>query len=422
MNFLKTSILTGISTIIKILSGLVINKVISVYIGPAGIALIGQFQSVLNIVTTLGNGAINSGVTKYVAEYNEDKAKRDEVISAGLIITITFSVIIGAIIFLFSRFFSIEFLQSENYHLIFKTLGITLILTSLNTFLLSLLNGLKKIKLFIFVNITSSVISLIITSILTIKYLLFGALLSSILIQAIVLCVSLPSVIKLHDFNFTFHRIVNHKVYKSLFAFSLMAIVTVLTVPVVQIAIRSHLINQFSIEQAGYWQSVWKISEMYLMVLTTAFSTYYLPRLSELQTRLELRKEIFSGYKIIIPFVLISTLAIYFLRDFIIWLLFTPDFLEMRSLFLFQLIGDFLKMCSWTLSFLMLAKAMTKTFIITEVVFSASFYLLTVYFTKLFGLIGVTIAYATNYFVYLIVIIFIFSDIVFNRDKNKQLI
>ena len=54
------------------LSGLVINKIIAIYIGPAGIALIGQFQNFMGIITTIGNGAINSGVTKYVAEYHED--------------------------------------------------------------------------------------------------------------------------------------------------------------------------------------------------------------------------------------------------------------------------------------------------------------------------------------------------------------
>ena len=58
MNFLKTSLLSGISTIVKMLSSLVVNKIIAIYIGPSGIALIGQFQNFMGIITTIGNGRL----------------------------------------------------------------------------------------------------------------------------------------------------------------------------------------------------------------------------------------------------------------------------------------------------------------------------------------------------------------------------
>ena len=92
----------------------------------------------------------------------------------------------------------------------------------------------------------------------------------------------------------------------------------------------------------------------------------------------------------------------------------------MRSLFLFQMIGDFFKMASWTLAFLMIAKAMTRTFIITEILFSLSFYGLTVWLTHMNGLIGVTQAYAANYFVYLILMIVLFSKMLFKKDNSWE--
>ncbi|WP_313893783.1 O-antigen translocase [Psychrobacillus sp.] len=417
MNFLKTSLLSAISTVIKLASGLVINKIIAVYIGPAGVALIGQFQNFLGIITTIGNGAINSGVTKYVAEYNEDDQKRTDVINAAFLITLFFSLILGGIVFLGSAYFSSWIFQTEKYSIIFKILGITLIFSGLNTVLLSIINGMKKIKLFIAINISSSLLSLLITSILTIKYQVFGALLAMVFVQAFILFITLPIAVKKLNINIRFNKIVDKMYFRKLFAFSLMAIVSVIAVSFTQILIRNHLILMFSIEQAGYWQSVWMISTMYLMVLTTAFSTYYLPKLSELKKKEELRREILSGYKIIIPFVVITASGIYFLRDFIILVLFTPDFYEMRSLFLFQLIGDFFKMLSWTLSFLMIAKAMTKTFIVTEIAFSLSFYVLTIWLTQINGLIGVTQAYALSYLIYLVTMSTVFKDILSSPKK-----
>lgn len=416
MNFLKTSLLSGLSTVIKLLSGLVVNKIVAVYIGPTGIALIGQFQNFLSIITTFGNGAISSGVTKYVAEFHEtDTKKRNDYISASFIIAFIFSVIIGVLVFIGSSFLSEWMLKSAEYSAVFKLLGITLILISFNSILLSIINGIKKIKLFIAINISSSLLSLIVTSLLTIFFSVFGALLSMIIVQSIVLLITFPLVKKKLDLQFKMNMHVDKEIYKKLLAFSLMAIVSVLSVSISQIAIRNHLIEEFSLEEAGHWQSVWMISTMYLMVMTTAFSTYYLPRLSELQKPSEIRNEILLGYKIILPFTFITALMIYFLRDFIIAILFTSDFIEMRTLFAYQLIGDFLKMASWSLAFLMIAKAMTKTFIIIEILFSLSFYGMTILFTVFYGIEGVTYSYAVNYLFYLITMLFLFKKIIFYK-------
>ena len=61
MNLAQTSFLSLFATAIKMLSGFVINKT-AAYIGPSGIALIGQLQNVVQLVLTLGQGAIH-GVT-----------------------------------------------------------------------------------------------------------------------------------------------------------------------------------------------------------------------------------------------------------------------------------------------------------------------------------------------------------------------
>ena len=421
MNFLKTSLLSGISTVVKLLSNFVINKIIAIYIGPSGIALIGQFQNFLGIITTIGNGAINSGVTKYVAEYSKtDEKKRNDLIHSAFIISAIFSLVVGGTIFLSSNFLSSWILKSEEFDKVFKLLGAALFFININTILLSILNGMKKIKLFITINITSSLFSLVITSLLTILYGLFGAILAMVIVQGIILLITLPLALKKLDFKFQFKKVKYNIHYKNLLNFSLMTIVSVVSVSLTQIFIRSYLVDTFSMAEAGYWQSVWMISNMYLMILTTAFSTYYLPRMSELNQPQELRQEIISGNKIILPFVLLTALVIYLLRDFIIIILFTPEFMGMRKLFLYQLIGDFLKMASWTLSYLLIAKAMTKSFIITEILFSFSFYGLSVWLTQMNGLIGVTQAHALNYFGYLITMIVLFSKILFIQEEKHS--
>ena len=67
---------------------------------------------------------------------------------------------------------------------------------------------------------------------------------------------------------------------------------------------------------------------------------------------------------------LIGFTLIYFLRYWLIRILFTPDFIPMELLFIWQLLGDFFKICSWLLAFLMIAKAMTRVFVTTEILFA----------------------------------------------------
>ncbi|MDD9338971.1 MAG: hypothetical protein PV362_04795 [Providencia heimbachae] len=186
-----------------------------------------------------------------------------------------------------------------------------------------------------------------------------------------------------------------------------MAITSAIMVPTSQFIVRDYIATTQGLDQAGYWQGVWYISTTYLMIVTTALSTYYLPRLSEITDKNELKKEILQGYKILLPIVIICGLMIYLLRDFIIYILFSDSFSPMKQLFTWQIIGDVFKIASWLLAYVMLAKAMTKAFIISEILFSLMFVFLTYMLVPLVGTIGATYAYCINYMLYLIAIFLI---------------
>ena len=186
-----------------------------------------------------------------------------------------------------------------------------------------------------------------------------------------------------------------------------MAITSALTVPVSHLIVRNYIGETLSWEDAGYWQAIWYISAMYLMVVTTTLSVYYLPKLSEITDNAELRKELWQGCKIIMPVVIAMSVGIFVLKDFTIWLLFTEEFIPIRQLFLWQLVGDVFKISAWLLAYLMIAKAMTKVFIITEIAFNFNFVLLSIWSVDQFGLVGMSYAFAVNYAVYLVVMVFV---------------
>jgi polysaccharide transporter, PST family len=414
MTLIKTSLLTAISTIVKILSGFVINKFMAIYVGPSGIAIVGQLQSFMTMITTLSNGAISQGVVKYTAEYTSIEKKK-KIFSSSLAISLISSFFVSLILIVFSQYWSELILKNIKYSSIFIVFGVTVVLFALNAILISILNGQKEIKKYIIVNIAGSIFSLFLTSFLIVELGLIGALYALVINQSIVFFVTLVFVIKSKWFKLRYFTCgIDKDSFFKLGKFSLMTVVTILTVPVSHLIIRNYIGENLGWDEAGYWQSIWYISIIYLMIITSSLNVYYLPKLSEIQDKSKLKQEILNGYKVIMPIVTILAFGIFIFRDLVVKVAFTDQFMPMLELFKWQLIGDVIKIASWLLGMLMLAKAMTKAFIVTEVVFSITFVVLSILFIDSFGLIGITYAFSLNYFIYLVTMIFIFRRL-FNK-------
>ncbi|MDH4459937.1 MAG: O-antigen translocase [Flectobacillus sp.] len=414
MKLIKTSLFSAIITLIKISSGFIVSKVVAIITGPSGVALIGQFMNFITVILTFSNGGINNGVVKYTAEFENDDAKLKNLFSTSLRISIYCSLVIGVFLILLDSTISLWIFNTTVYNNIVKTLGITIILYSINSLLIAILNGKKQLKSFTIVNILGSIISLIFTLVLVYFYKVEGALYSLVLSQSIIFFVTLIIFVKSQWFSWQyFGRYFDKAIALKLGQYSLMAIATALTIPISQILIRKMIIEKLGIDDAGYWQGMMKISDGYLMIVTTSLNTYYLPKLSSLKEDKDIQKEILDGYKIILPIVFLGCIIIYYLRFFIIDTLYTPAFREMEKLFIFQLLGDFFKIAAWILAYLMMAKAMIKTYIITEIIFNITYVAASYMFIDYFQLQGVTIVFFINYTLYFLLMIFIFRKILF---------
>lgn len=416
MTLIRTSFLNGIAVIVKMLTLLGLNKLLAVYVGPAGYASLGQFQNAMTMITSFASGAINTGVTKYTAEYYDDEQRQRAVWRTAGSIALVGSLVTSALIIIFSKSLAGWFLKDESYAGVFCWFAATLIFFVFNALLLAILNGKKEIARYVLANIAGSFFALVVTSILAIAYSLYGALIALAIYQSLSFFVTLFLCYKASWFKFKYLiGDIDKGIARNLANFALMALTSAICVPVSHIFIRSHLGETFGWDMAGYWEAMWRLSGAYLMLVTTTLSVYYLPRLSELIDFKEIKQEIVQGYKLILPVAVFCGISIYIFRDFIIGILFSDQFLPMRDLFAWQMVGDTLKIGSWIIAYLMLGKAMTKHFIVTEVAFSLSFYIFVLILTKTFGFSGVALAYAVNYLVYWVVMYFI----VFKNLKNK---
>jgi PST family polysaccharide transporter len=400
VNLIKTSFYTSISTGITFISGFIVVKVVAVKIGPKGIAFVGQFQNTAAILTLLATAAISTGVIKYLAEHKNEPEKQKRIINTAFLIVFFSSLIISVFVITTSAFLSEAVFKTKNFWLVYFLFGLFTMIISFNVMFLAILNGLKEIKKFTIVNISSSLTGVGLTVLFAYSWGIEGVLVASTATAVLIFLINIYFFNKLEINWKPDFKSWDKPVVKMLSGFSLMAVVSGFVVPTMQILVRDRIIEQFSIADAGYWQAVTKISDYYLAFITSVLGVYYMPRLSELRSKVELRKEILSGYKVILPTVGALAFLIWFFKDLIIHILFTPAFSPMKPLFTYQLLGDFFKIGSWLLSYLMIAKALTKTFIATEIIFAASYVLLSYYFMEYYGIIGATYSFCINYLLY----------------------
>lgn len=370
-------------------------------------AYLGQFQNTTAILTMFATGAIASGVVKYLAQYKNDPIKRQEVVNAATLIVLCCSLVISLIVMAVSGYLSMAAFKTTDFWMVYLLFGLFLTTVSFNVIFAALLNGLNEIKRLTIINISSSLIGICLTVLFAYYFGVKGVLLSGTALSVILFSLYLFLFRKAGiQWKPNFKK-VNRQVMKLLLRFTLMAVVSGLLVPTIQILVRDKIIIDFSTDEAGYWQAVTKISDYYLSFITMVLSVYYMPKISGIEDRKELRTEILQGYKLVIPTISLLALLIWLAKGIIIQLLFSPAFEPMKPLFTFQLLGDVFKIGSWLLAMIMIAKAMVKIYIVTEIIFAALYVFLSYYFINRYGLVGATYGFCLNYAIYWITMAFI---------------
>lgn len=403
MSLLKTSLLNGIAVCVRMGTGLVLNKIFAIHLGPGGFAAIGQLQNFIAMVTTFAAGAVNTGVTKYTAEYYDEPDRKGLLFRTAGTLTVVGSLVAGIVLVFMSASVNRWLFGNQDYQQALIWLAACLILISVNALLLAVLAGQKEVRRYVLANIASSLVGLMVSGSLAWFFGLQGALIALSLGQALSLLTTLYFCRRLEWCRVSvFWGGIDKPTLTLLVKFIAMALATALAAPLTQMLIRSDMIAVFDVAHAGYWDAMNKISGIYLALITTTLSLYYLPRISEIREDQELRKEIGSAFKLILPATGAFAAAIYLLREPLVKLLFSADFYDVTQLFGWQMVGDVIKIASWLLGYVLVGKAMMKTFILTEIAFSASLYFFTLYAIHQFGFKGAAMAYAFNYFLHLI--------------------
>ncbi|PTM10087.1 MAG: hypothetical protein DA407_04440 [Bacteroidetes bacterium] len=400
MNFLKTSFYSGISTTVSLVTKLITNKIVAVYLSTEGMYLLGQLKDFLNITNVFSNLGTVNGTIKYTAEYKDNKASLKSILGTSFKIHLYFSLLVLLIILLFKESISLYLFNDTDYATFLIILGFSIVSISIQTLFLSILNGLKRIKIYVLINIIATIIGAMILIWLIINYNIEGALYAFAINQFLAFSITLIILLIFKPFNLKLLFSPFKKLeFKKLSQFSIMALVAPICLISATFFVRNFLKTEFDQNHAGSWEGMWRISAMYLLFLTTTFKFYLIPTFSSLDG-LELRKEVFKVWKFMLPVIIVITLSIYTLRDFVVNTLLDEKFFLISMLIGYQLLGDTIRINAWVLGNILISKAKTKAFILFQIEWALAFSILSYVLVNYYGFIGVSMAYFGAYVIH----------------------
>ncbi len=405
---LKVTAMTGLLTLLKMTMGFVISKVVAIYTGPTGMAMLGQVQSLVGSLNGIINAPVGSGVVRYTAE---NKQQGFESCAPWWRASLQWVLVISALLIpsglLLAEHIANWLFQDTKLAWVVMATVCVLPLSAVGTLCNSVINGQQLYRRYVLLGMLSVVISSSVMLMMIVMADIRGALFAAAVQAGLIGLVMLIA-----NFHQAWFRVqywwggTSVEARKSIGGYMLMAITSALTFPISLILVRTILIKSVGWEAAGYWQAVWKISEVYLGVITMALSTYYLPRLSSLVGVDAIVDEIHRTARVVIPAVAVMALVVYLLRDIAIWLLFTAEFSAARDLFAIQLCGDIMKIASWLYAYPMLSRGATRIFITSEILSSMTLVALSYSLISVIGVEGAPMAYLVNYCIYFIFVFF----------------
>ena len=364
---IKVSSFTSISTFIKIVATFISAKVLAVFTGPAGVALLGQLTNFITILIQVSTAATGTGIVKLTGEYKDDQSRLKKVIDTSFTINLLFSIVVLLGIFLFQNQLTLFVFNDLKYKWLLYFIAIGTPFIAINNFILSVISGLQHFKKYVIINIFASIISVLLTVLLVYFYTIDGALLAYILTQTIIFFVSLfySKSVQWKE-NIAFQ--IDKTIVKKLSHFSLYVIVSAFCFPFAQILVRNLIIDKLGIDSAGIWEGTNRISSMYLLLISSAIGVYFFPKISNLKTIQEVNKELSFALQIFISATIIAGLLTFLLQDFIIYIALTKKFLPINEILYIQIIGDVFLIAKMLFSMVLLSRDKTKFMIVLEII------------------------------------------------------
>jgi PST family polysaccharide transporter len=397
---LKSSTIVGGSSFINIGIGIVRTKFMAILLGPSGVGMIGLYTAITDLTQSISCMGINSSGVRQIADAvgsgDDNKiAKTTQVLRR----TALFLGILGAV-FLFSfapQISSFTFNNNDHVNDI-KILSLVIFFSTVSGGQSALIQGLRRISDLAWMGILGTFFGTIIS--VTAVYHLGqeGIALSLVLIASMNLAMSWlfsrKITIKAQALSKRDILMEQSKLLKLGFAFMISGLILSITAYLVRMII----VREIDYNAAGLYQSAWALGGMYIGIILQAMGADFYPRLTAVANnnpeciRL-VNEQTHIGILLSCPGIM-ATLT---LAPLIIDIFYTAQFQGAVELLRWLCLGMALRVISWPIGFIIIAKGAQNFYIISELSWALVYLALVWICVHMFELNGIGIAFFGSY-------------------------
>lgn len=405
LTILRSSSIIAGAQVINILSGLLKMKAAAMLLGPTGIGLIGLYMNLIQTAATVSAlGLSNVGTRQIAAAHAEGGDVRVGRTRRSLFwMTIVLAICGAGLFWSISDWIAHVLLKDPPRASDLAWLSIGVALTVAAGSQSALLTGLRRVRDLAWVTIGSGASAALFGMV---ALWLWGT--SGIVVM--VIAAPAASFLLGHVFvarlgpprgpQATMPEMAGewHVMAKLGIAFMLSGLITLLG----QLTVRALVQRELGTEALGQFQAAWTIGMTYLGFVLGAMGTDYYPRLSaaigDPAAASRLVNEQTEVALLLCAPVLLAVLG---LAPWVIGLLYSTEFGPAIQILRWQLLGDILKVMSWPLGFLLLARGAGKTFVLTEALGMGAFVLGVFFGLPIIGVVATGASFLILYVVYL---------------------
>jgi PST family polysaccharide transporter len=404
---MRSTFLMGSSSLVNIILGIVRNKVIAVLLNPSGIGLLGIYQSILNLVTTVSGMGINESGARQtaLAFHTGDKVSVSRTYLALMRIALITGLGGMALLIFLGKWISLFAFGDPGHTLALTFLSVAVLLGAISQGQQAIIQGARKIKSLAKINIFGALWGTLLGLPVIYFWGMRGVVAYLVILSAATLIFSWRYSAKLGIPRFPSNFRDSLLDGRPLLTLGAAFMVGNMAAVAVQFLLRVIILRFLDLNAAGEYQASAILSSVYVGILFKAMATDFYPRLSAASGSDEacvtlVNKQVHTGLLIATPGVLI-TLAF---APLVMVQFYSKDFLLAADLLRWQIAGVFLMVVTWPMGYVLRAKADGRLFVATEL-FSGCLQLALAWVgIKAFGLTGIGVAFFVTNAVYAVVI------------------
>jgi antigen flippase len=404
---LKSSALIGGSSLLNIAIGIVRTKVMAMLLGPSGVGLMGLYGAISELTISIAGMGINSSGVRQIAEAvgsnDTERVARTAIVLRRISL---FLGLLGAVLLvIFSGPVSSLTFGSDQYAAAVALLSIAVFFSLVSAGQGALLQGMRRISDMAKMGILGTFFGALIS--ITAVYFLReeGLVLSLVLLAAMSLITSWWYSRKIHlpRLSISASQVGQEAAAMLKLGFAFMA--SGLLMSGAAYAVRLIVVRKVGFDAAGLYQAAWALGGLYIGFILQAMGADFYPRLTAIaRDNAECNRAVNEQAHVSLLLAAPGVLGTLTFAPLVIAIFYTAKFQGAVEILRWLCLGMTLRVISWPMGIIIVAKGVQKLFIFSELAWTVVYLGLAWVCVSALGLKGAGIAFFGSYVFHVVMI------------------